>query len=371
MSFPTEAVLLLLFFYSITWYFHNDTMHRGPFGYRGRGRRTVLPSYPHHPEPMTSSKISGSDADAESTDASPSDTADQEEFYASLQDVIQVRNILRRLWSSSSSTSQRKKVALPDEVIDMILDEAEYWPSVVTSLRTTPFVIATDGDRECLRTPPLCYDPDMLEELDKRRVGRENDNDTSHILLHRGMHPCRKIVFDISSHDQGWGGERRHQGSFMGSWTWFSAYISTRRRGGYEGQGKPTTIRRNHRHNFSSSESELSESESDSDQERGGRSPSSHPRPFLPEPTKLQCNRTATIHPTNYHIVWHYKDDIHPDSDEAMRIEQETGRGRATLDGSAVREMEIGDEVSVWLRARFAQWRNHVDKMSVRVYWAA
>lgn len=67
-------------------------------------------------------------------------------FYPSVDDVQQVRKLLQRLGPG-----------LPTEVVDLIVDEAEYWPSVETSLRDTPLVVGKDNDRECLRTPPLCY----------------------------------------------------------------------------------------------------------------------------------------------------------------------------------------------------------------------
>lgn len=93
--------------------------------------------------------------------------------------------------------------------------------------------------------------------------------------------------------------------------------------------------------------------------------------PFIPDSTKLQCNRVATKDSTNYHIVWHYKDSIQQDSSEAERIEEEEGRGSATLNGESVRAMQVGDHLVVWMRARFGGWRNHVDSMSVRIFWAA
>jgi hypothetical protein len=372
MSFSVGTALFLIFLYSVAWYFFsNDSMARGRAGHGGRVRRIpVLPSYPDHQEPRTSSKISGSESNARNSDARSPSTSDnrndQEGYYPSLEDVSEVRDILRRLWSSSSSLSSLslspRNVTLPDEVIDIILDEAEYWPSMVTTLRTTPFVISTDGDRECLKTPPLCYDIDEAEDSDEQENHSAGGDDAPRILLHRGMHPCRKIVFNISSHDQGWGGERSHQGSFRGSWTWLSAYIAPHRR---------AQKADHHSDNRSSSTANSESASSGSESDVETRSVSSHPRPFLPEPGKLQCNRTATISSSDYHIVWHYRDDIQPDSDEAERIEQETGRGRATLDGNEVRGMKVGDEVSVWLRARFAGWRNHVDELSVRVFWAA
>lgn len=370
MTFSTEALLLFLTVYFLVWYVNSDdtaTMHRGRIGRRARGRggQSVLPSYPNHAEAKTSSNISGSsDTDSEEKVTTDSN-GNKKEFYPCLEDVSQVRLILRQLWSSPSSSSSpatngHRDVSLPDEVIDIILDEAEYWPSIVTKLKTTPFVIAADGDRECLRTPPLCYD--LVKEDDEEESSLRRNDSSPQILLHRGMHPCRKIVFDISSHDQGWGGETIHRGTFKGSWTWFDAYISSPRRRNSANSSFGESL-------ATTTSTGTIDGESDSDPER--RSTSSHPRPFLPEPTKLQCNRTATIGSMDHHIVWHYRDNIEASSPEAEEIEQETGRGAATLDGSAVRNMQVGDEVSVWMRARFAGWRNHVDKMSVRVFWAA
>lgn len=369
MSFPVE-LFLLLFVYSVTWYILNKNnpmdQNHVPLRFRGRGgRRTVLPSYPHHNRVETTSEISGP-SDAEKIDAHDG-TNQRKEFYPCLKDVSEVRELLCRLWSTSSSTStssKRRSVMLPDEVIDIILDEAEYWPSVVTTLNTTPFVIAADGDTECLRTPPLCYS--LVNDGHKEDGASSSavEQSARQILLHRGIHPCRKIVFDISSHDQGWGGESDHRGTFQGSWTWFDAYIRP-------SNNKENGVDQSRRTSDSTTTTTTTTTRSTDSNSRSEEPVSTPPRPFLPEATKLQCNRTATINSTDYHIVWHYLDDVAADSPEAEQIERETGRGLATLDGSAVRNMKVGDEVSVWLRARFAGWRNHVDKMSVRVFWAA
>lgn len=371
MSFLVE-IFLLLFVYSVTWYVlnKNNAMDRDhvPLRFRGRGgRRTVLPSYPHHNRAETTSEISGP-SDAENKEALD-DNNERKDFYPCLKDVSQVREILCRLWSTSSTTSttaKRRSVMLPDEVIDIILDEAEYWPSVVTKLNTIPFVIAADGDTECLKTPPLCYSlvKDRHKEDDASSSMAEGS--ARQVLLHRGIHPCRKIVFDISSHDQGWGGDSAHRGTFQGSWTWFDAYIrpsSNKEDGADEGRRTSDSTT-----STATATTTMRSTGSDSTSEGAA---STLPRPFLPEPTKLQSNRTAVIGSTDFHIVWHYLDELAADSPEAEQIERETGRGRATLNGIEVRNMKVGDEVSVWLRARFAGWRNHVDKMTVRVFWAA
>jgi hypothetical protein len=132
MSWLVEAVLLLSFFAFI---YYSEMRRVGPLELR-RGRGSVLPTVPAN----TDSKISSSSR------PSPSDGP----FYPSMEEVLQVRDILRRVGP--------RDIGLPDEVVDMIVDDAEYWPSVETKLENTPFLIGQDGDRECLRTAPLCYD---------------------------------------------------------------------------------------------------------------------------------------------------------------------------------------------------------------------
>lgn len=67
------------------------------------------------------------------------------QFYPSLFDVLKVRYLLQ--WKVAE--------AIPPEIVDLIIDAAEYWPSRETSLGDGT-VIRTDMDRELLRTGPLC-----------------------------------------------------------------------------------------------------------------------------------------------------------------------------------------------------------------------
>lgn len=91
---------------------------------------------------------------------------------------------------------------------------------------------------------------------------------------------------------------------------------------------------------------------------------------LLPRKNKLKVNGCRVSESQNSIITWHYLDDIEPESVEAYEIERSEGRGRCTLDGRAVRELEIGDSIALWARARFPGWRNHVDYASVRIFWA-
>jgi hypothetical protein len=169
-------------------------------------------------------------------------------------------------------------------------------------------------------------------------------------LPHRGAHPCRKIIFNLSSHDQG--GGRRRENMYDFSWTWFDADV----------------IKASHERKLyiNGEEQEIL------DNERGQvrKHYTEDDALLLPRGNKLQVNGAHVGEMQNVEIVWDYRDGISPDSDEAIETEKTLGRGKLTLDGRRVRELEVGDSVAVWARARFPGWSNHVERACVRVFWA-
>ncbi|KAL4911861.1 hypothetical protein BDW62DRAFT_39128 [Aspergillus aurantiobrunneus] len=253
----------------------------------------------------------------------------EEQFYPRIYDVLKVRHIF--LWKV-------KPEGLPAEVVDMIMDAAEYWPSTVFTLGER-IRIQKDVDQAVLRTNPLCYDEKTLETPSPR------------LLPHRTVHPCRKIVFSIVSHDQGGYSERRAVGPavYDGSFTWFDAEVINNaheplQRNAINERMNPTDMSPKH---------------------YGPDDPL-----LLPRDNALQRNRARLQRAKRHTIVWHHLDNIAADSPEAGDIERDAGRGRDTLDGKQVREMKLGDSIVVWARARFPGWVNYVDELSMRVFWA-
>lgn len=244
-------------------------------------------------------------------------------FYPSISDVITVRYLL-----------QWKVVAegIPPEIADMIIEEAEYWASTEVKIDQKT-VVKQDEDRELLRTVLLCHE-------------RTSDGSSSKLLPHRLAHPCRKIVFTIDSHDQGWGGEPGCRGTYRGSYTWFNADVVP-----FEDEPPSTATDTNTQ---------------EGSRKRGYKPGDPH---FMPGDDKLQSNLTGTGRTQHYTITWHNLDAISPGTPEAEEIDRTQGRGQATLDGRRVREMRPGDSISVWARARFGGWANHVQGISVRVFW--
>ncbi|KAI5281221.1 hypothetical protein KEM54_003344 [Ascosphaera aggregata] len=183
----------------------------------------------------------------------------------------------------------------------------------------------------------------------------QNKNTT--YLLHRSQHPCRKIQFHLSSHDQGWGAGTPN--SYEGSFTWFDVESIP--------QADQEILRQSHR---------AADHKSSSPSPPSPPFPSSQSIPTLGGEYRLQTNRNQRGIPRSrivwdeYDITWRWNDDIPSDSEEAVRIRMEEGRGEKTLDGEFVRSLRPGDSVVVWGRARFPGWTNFVNRLSVRMFWA-
>lgn len=87
-----------------------------------------------------------------------------------------------------------------------------------------------------------------------------------------------------------------------------------------------------------------------------------------PDTKYLQKNKTATSATQEHTIVWRFNDDIHPESPEAEELEAQ-GRGKETANGEFVRNLKIGDVVTIWAKARYPGWANTVEETSMDVYW--
>lgn len=67
-------------------------------------------------------------------------------------------------------------------------------------------------------------------------------------------------------------------------------------------------------------------------------------------------------------VVWSYQDR---DNDDPSRERLTAlGRGAETGNGEFVRNLKLGDVVTVWAKARFGGWSNTVESVKVDVYWA-
>jgi hypothetical protein len=95
---------------------------------------------------------------------------------------------------------------LPPELAYTILEDAEYWLKSTTE-RTEP-VTVTDRNQRTLTQPA------GLHYLSSEPIATEGQG---------RLHPVRKVVFTITSRDQGWADNPALNGTYEQSYTWFEA----------------------------------------------------------------------------------------------------------------------------------------------------
>ena len=197
-------------------------------------------------------------------------------------------------------------------------------------------------------------------------------------------HPVRRVVFKIRSHDQGWGGDPEHQETFHGSWTWFEV--------GLERFDSTQNCKWEPPSTFDQTNQVPGDEKCELDKQ--AKDATEPPplsmcalRTLYPEVRnneqglyfhhelhsdaehKIQGNRTASRDWEDFTITWSPSDDIKADSEAAHRL-SDAGRGMATGNGDFVRDLKMGDVVSIWGHARFPGWTNHVEKVGIKIYWA-
>jgi len=310
----------------------------------------------------------------------------------SVDDVLEVKGILFEV------------ARIPIELIDTIIDEAEYWPH--TSVDTSHYseeklnhlrAHGGSGGRSkenkfIIRSLPIGVLPEQIDSDTHLGITvgftdnqlspaaytepSESAKTTTEDLVHkwlstsmiRGGKPCRKIVFTIYSHDQGWRDARAHNGIFDGSCTWFDVGLER-----LEACDSSTPndlpqfpIITNTPNDDGSSQKTLCtlrtiipkvEVENQTPYQLG------------PSDKHIVRNRTAHKELQKRSITWSCTDDISPDGSEALTLENE-GRGKASANGEFVRNLKVGDVITVWSRARFRGWANHMEYCKIDVYWA-
>jgi hypothetical protein len=307
-------------------------------------------------------------------------------YQPSPVDIVVVRTMLHR------------GVKLPVDIADFVLDLAEYWAHSSNYInyveeQQSPMKISGTSPNQnkfLIRSYPVgltgIYEKkDLAEELayctnesKPARLRREHEGQFFAGLADYPapvlVSPVRKVVFTIRSHDQGWASTRGDpdEGPYAASWTWFEAglerfdaeqtcddqctYDVRYKSRSSTAPALPVCALRPLHPAF----------EPDQPADKGNK----YTHPLLPEDRwTIQRNKTAEKKMQEYVVEWSSRDAILPDSEAAQGL-QLAGRGRETGDGEFVRSLRLGDVVTVWAKARFGGWVNHIESVKVDVYWA-
>ncbi|KAL7933026.1 hypothetical protein V8C35DRAFT_306078 [Trichoderma chlorosporum] len=295
-------------------------------------------------------------------------------YEPTLHDVLVVRAMLS------------KAVILP-ELVGYIMDYAEYW--VRSTAKSNPdFSIRAkqvgngdfdfQGSTFLLRSFPIGLTENVIglerggfyhrfyqtEQIAARPVKEACDRRFFQDLMtntSRHHSPVRKIVFRITSHDQGWTTDDV-PGPFIASKTWFEAGIE-RFEASHKCERCPD-MRKLPLCKLAVVEPkpENRVSRNGVPGYRYGHSPWKGPREIL-------RNKTASEEWEDYEVTWTCWDVVAPDSQEAQQAMEE-GKGQMDGDGQFVRSLRLGDVVTVWGRAMHRGWVNTVDTVQMDIYWA-
>ncbi|KAF7865286.1 hypothetical protein EAF04_006263 [Stromatinia cepivora] len=341
---------------------------------------------------------------------------DADRYQPSIEDVLDVKNIL---------FNAPKESRLPLEIIESIIDFAEYWPHATTSGFAIPgpqdnrllvnprreITVKSGGQSEnqfLLRSLPIGYLPSQRNKHDlpfQKRLkdetkftkvepkpwptDREIPQDATEevikqwteVSLRRGQFPCRKIVFRIRSRDQGWGGTHADKGTYRGSYTWFDVglertYATKEEHCLQDPHFRPCDYTQESSNDIVCGVQTITPEVQpnpdfvpENDRDPNATYPDMFKHTLNPDTKVLQKNKTATRIPENHVITWRFDDNIHPESPEADKL-GEQGRGRETGNGDFVRNLQIGDVVTLWAKARYPGWANTIEDVSMEVYYA-
>ena len=333
-----------------------------------------------------------------------------------MRDVIAVKALIRY---------PRAHLNLSTELVDVIMDLAEYWPHTTCSLRgpvlSSGYPVSTGlppadfrhGDTFLLRTEPLGMSTQADVERKDYGIGTQIRRIFSSIrplkgpswVAPRGKHPCRKIIFEILSRETDQGRpiyaasptpKPRHVRG-----TWFDVGVDSQVQEYPVSEPIRWTEAESHFYaggrSIDSSQSlilipdqNLEECEkkfedqkmtairnfNDSWPSTGlDASPAHCFRPTRPAMGDPRVDEQEVVQYINsfselnrqHTQIWRWDEDAYPEPIEAYQL---AVRPVFNPNGAFIRSLEVGESITLWVRARGGSVINTVERVRIRVYWA-
>lgn len=308
------------------------------------------------------------------------------------------------IWEALAVKRMLSTLSLPPELVESIMDFAEYWPCTYTSMKYSVAVLSDNDvriidfysvmftyhhwvpeavrDRELLRTGPLGFGYPALKKAwkapwSKRGTWKPDSKPRGQPifcaipLATRGVRPCRKIVFSIISRE-----ERRSDAAAA---SWFDAALQKTVPGPGPIGNRPDPALH-------------SADTKDAEPTTPPKAPSSilnslqsvwqypitmakglverkkpHESPLSDHLLWQSVSYNEPNSRLNKHriIAWRYDDDSEEQADDAVHDRHHSG-------AKFVRSMKLGDSIILCARTRspFASGMTYISNASVCVYWA-
>ncbi|KAH7909751.1 hypothetical protein BJ138DRAFT_1195983 [Hygrophoropsis aurantiaca] len=183
------------------------------------------------------------------------------------------------------------------------------------------------------------------------RTDHDSELHAKRWLPPRGKNPCRMIEFQLWSKDQGYSPDIANHSTYRASRTWFDVGVETPQVDFFD--GKPITWH-----------ADLLDTTSERLQKR-------RTGLLFAEPEDPRNIHAGQIH-HHHNVTRHYLDNVEEGSAEAMEADLR-GQGWQSLDGELIRNLEAGQCITLWMRARpdgGVRWEMNIKKAKIDIFWA-
>ncbi|KAE9404691.1 hypothetical protein BT96DRAFT_813259 [Gymnopus androsaceus JB14] len=217
---------------------------------------------------------------------------------------------------------------LPLELVDIIIEDAEYWPCLYSKQDLKIKVEASKAPGPAFKSA-WCY---LISSPIPGIVSQESSEPES---------IARKVVFEIQSHDQGWG-------IHPGPWSWFEAIII---------REQPIVVPPAWLNAALHKPVDLREG-------IGFDQLFTGPQPNTTR-WHICSNRVAVRTKQDHCIVWTQHAEIGGNKDA------KSPKGREGFGHELLKALQPGDRIAILALAEQWRWENHVYSGSVKIYYSA
>ncbi|EIW86092.1 hypothetical protein CONPUDRAFT_140814 [Coniophora puteana RWD-64-598 SS2] len=316
-----------------------------------------------------------------------------QQHQPSISDVLLVKSHL-----------SQPPASLPVELIDIILDDASYWPCSTSTVEKLDGVGSAHGgvlDKVCMRSLPLAVEGTegesmWHEQMEQHRLGELDDELGGEMPVFEktgpalGPRPRCPTEGGVRGYRNTSGAGIGNSGADTGAGVGTTQEAGAGAKVGWRDAGAKATwapprgqfpcrkiefelcsrdqgwswcrvLGKTYERSFTWFDALIERADVDDSK--------SEQHPNVPGAFHLQRNVLAKREWAQHKITWHYLDAIKEGSPEAKEADR-MGRGWASLDGQMVRTLKAGDNIALWMRSRLPGSSMDVSKAKITVWWA-
>ncbi|KAF9473595.1 hypothetical protein BDN70DRAFT_997565 [Pholiota conissans] len=246
---------------------------------------------------------------------------------------------------------------LPAELVNIIIEEAKYWPKISCQFKPIFELRVTENEPRCRLVSPVISGPaDFPNRI-------------------------TEVHFKIESHDQGWGGEQGLPGPYDGSYTWFEAVIVRDFVTGHLDVDDTFALIEDMLERRNSNEMQVVQSPGVYVWTKMYQMASRFSWIGLGNPSTLSISLVTVRNSNTDSDVWEIQRNLRASSewqshrvvwrrDVDMAEKRDYLAKGSSMGADFVNSLRPGDRIAVLARAQYAEWTNFVKSISIDIFFS-